>query len=111
MVDLKDLPRPVRANFILNVETDELFITAGLQDRVVQVRTRTLFRSERCSGQNHGASAETLRCAQKQEVRVVLSLQVYEGLVYMDFSQKIMEEQGYGTEGEADSDLTRWFEV
>uniref|UniRef100_A0A8C7KE18 Glucuronokinase with putative uridyl pyrophosphorylase n=1 Tax=Oncorhynchus kisutch TaxID=8019 RepID=A0A8C7KE18_ONCKI len=32
-----DLPKPTRANFILNVETDELFITAGLQDRVVQV--------------------------------------------------------------------------
>ncbi|XP_061638526.1 glucuronokinase with putative uridyl pyrophosphorylase isoform X3 [Phyllopteryx taeniolatus] len=52
-----DLPKPVRANFILSVETDELFITAGLQDRVVQV---------------------------------------YEGLVYMDFSKKLMEEQGYG---------------
>lgn len=35
---LQDLPKPIRANFILNVETDELFITAGLQDRVVQVR-------------------------------------------------------------------------
>ena len=34
---LQDLPKPIRANFILNVETDELFITAGLQDRVVQV--------------------------------------------------------------------------
>ncbi|XP_041851602.1 glucuronokinase with putative uridyl pyrophosphorylase isoform X1 [Melanotaenia boesemani] len=52
-----DLPKPIRANFILNVETDELFITAGLQDRVVQV---------------------------------------YEGLIYMDFSRKLMEEQGYG---------------
>uniref|UniRef100_UPI0037E87E13 glucuronokinase with putative uridyl pyrophosphorylase isoform X2 n=1 Tax=Semicossyphus pulcher TaxID=241346 RepID=UPI0037E87E13 len=52
-----DLPKPIRANFILNVETDELFITAGLQDRVVQV---------------------------------------YEGLVYMDFSKSLMEEQGYG---------------
>ncbi|KAM9801194.1 glucuronokinase with putative uridyl pyrophosphorylase [Neosynchiropus ocellatus] len=52
-----DLPKPVRANFILNVETDELFITAGLQDRVVQV---------------------------------------YEGLVYMDFSKQLMEEKGYG---------------
>ncbi|XP_033833473.1 glucuronokinase with putative uridyl pyrophosphorylase [Periophthalmus magnuspinnatus] len=52
-----DLPKPIRANFILNVETDELFITAGLQDRVVQV---------------------------------------YEGLVYMDFSKKLMDEQGYG---------------
>ncbi|XP_077064668.1 glucuronokinase with putative uridyl pyrophosphorylase [Siphateles boraxobius] len=52
-----DLPKPVRANFILNVETDELFITAGLQDRVVQV---------------------------------------YEGLVYMDFNKQLMDEQGYG---------------
>ncbi|KAJ4935957.1 hypothetical protein JOQ06_017482 [Pogonophryne albipinna] len=52
-----DLPKPIRANFILNVETDELFITAGLQDRVVQV---------------------------------------YEGLVYMDFSKNLMAEQGYG---------------
>ncbi|XP_067220573.1 glucuronokinase with putative uridyl pyrophosphorylase isoform X2 [Chanodichthys erythropterus] len=52
-----DLPKPVRANFILNVETDELFITAGLQDRVVQV---------------------------------------YEGLVYMDFNKQLMDERGYG---------------
>ncbi|XP_076024005.1 glucuronokinase with putative uridyl pyrophosphorylase [Genypterus blacodes] len=52
-----DLPKPVRANFILSVETEELFITAGLQDRVVQV---------------------------------------YEGLVYMDFSEKLMEAQGHG---------------
>ncbi|XP_036416563.1 glucuronokinase with putative uridyl pyrophosphorylase [Colossoma macropomum] len=52
-----DLPKPIRANFILNVETDELFITAGLQDRVVQV---------------------------------------YEGLVYMDFSKQLMDERGYG---------------
>ncbi|XP_012675666.1 glucuronokinase with putative uridyl pyrophosphorylase [Clupea harengus] len=52
-----DLPKPVKANFILNVETDELFITAGLQDRVVQV---------------------------------------YEGLVYMDFSEQLMEAKGYG---------------
>ncbi|KAM4566307.1 glucuronokinase with putative uridyl pyrophosphorylase isoform 4-T4 [Odontesthes bonariensis] len=52
-----DLPKPIRANFILNVETDELFITAGLQDRVVQV---------------------------------------YEGLIYMDFSKRLMEEHGYG---------------
>lgn len=37
---MKDLPEPIRANFILSVETDELFITAGLQDRVVQVRKR-----------------------------------------------------------------------
>uniref|UniRef100_A0A668VF86 Uncharacterized protein n=1 Tax=Oreochromis aureus TaxID=47969 RepID=A0A668VF86_OREAU len=54
----QDLPKPIRANFILNVETDELFITAGLQDRVVQV---------------------------------------YEGLVYMDFSKEFMEEHGFGS--------------
>ncbi|XP_062328668.1 glucuronokinase with putative uridyl pyrophosphorylase isoform X4 [Osmerus eperlanus] len=53
----RDLPKPTRANFILNVETDELFITAGLQDRVVQV---------------------------------------YEGLVYMDFSKQLMDDQGHG---------------
>nr|XP_057936784.1 glucuronokinase with putative uridyl pyrophosphorylase isoform X2 [Doryrhamphus excisus] len=52
-----DLPKPVRANFILSVESEELFITAGLQDRVVQV---------------------------------------YEGLIYMDFNKTLMEEQGYG---------------
>ena len=52
-----DMPKPIRATFILNVETDELFINAGLQDRVIQV---------------------------------------YEGLVYMDFSKKLMDEQGYG---------------
>ena len=52
-----DMPKPVRAGFILNVETSELFINAGLQDRVIQV---------------------------------------YEGLVYMDFSKGIMDEKGYG---------------
>lgn len=52
-----DLPKAARANFILGVEMDELFINAGLQDRVVQV---------------------------------------YEGLVYMDFSKELMEEQGFG---------------
>uniref|UniRef100_A0A3B5L6P8 GHMP kinase C-terminal domain-containing protein n=1 Tax=Xiphophorus couchianus TaxID=32473 RepID=A0A3B5L6P8_9TELE len=62
-----DLPKSIRANFILSVETDELFITAGLQDRVVQV---------------------------------------YEGLVYMDFSKKLMDEQGYGNYASMDmSDL------
>ncbi|XP_007575629.1 glucuronokinase with putative uridyl pyrophosphorylase [Poecilia formosa] len=66
-----DLPKPIRANFILSVETDELFITAGLQDRVVQV---------------------------------------YEGLVYMDFSKKLMDEQGYGNYASMDmSDLPRFW--
>uniref|UniRef100_H3BHX4 Glucuronokinase with putative uridyl pyrophosphorylase n=1 Tax=Latimeria chalumnae TaxID=7897 RepID=H3BHX4_LATCH len=36
-----DLPKPIRARLVLNVETDELFITAGLQDRVVQNRNYT----------------------------------------------------------------------
>ncbi|KAM8927621.1 uncharacterized protein RCH25_007855 [Pelodytes ibericus] len=52
-----DLPKSIRPNFILDVEKEELFITAGLQDRVVQV---------------------------------------YEGLVYMNFSKPLMEEQGFG---------------
>jgi glucuronokinase len=48
----------IQANLILSAETDELHISAGLQDRVIQV---------------------------------------YEGLVYMDFSKDIMDSQGYGT--------------
>ncbi|XP_076821348.1 uncharacterized protein LOC143468200 [Clavelina lepadiformis] len=52
-----DMPKPIRASFILNVETDELFINAGLQDRVVQV---------------------------------------YEGLMFMDFNKELMKSQGYG---------------
>ena len=52
-----DLPKPIRASFILNVEMDELFIQAGLQDRVIQV---------------------------------------YEGLVYMDFDRGLFESQGHG---------------
>ena len=47
----------IQANLILSAEVDELRITAGLQDRVVQV---------------------------------------YEGLVYMDFNKEIMDKQGYG---------------
>ena len=31
-----DLPKPKRASLALDVETSELFIQAGLQDRVVQ---------------------------------------------------------------------------
>lgn len=47
----------IQANLILSAEVDELRITAGLQDRVIQV---------------------------------------YEGLVYMDFCKEIMSKQGYG---------------
>lgn len=52
-----EIPKPLLANLILSVETEELGITAGLQDRVIQV---------------------------------------YGGLVFMDFSREIMEVQGYG---------------
>ncbi len=52
-----DFPMPVQANVILSVERDELGISAGLQDRVIQV---------------------------------------YEGMVYMDFARSLMEERGYG---------------
>ena len=50
-----DLPKPKRASFILDVEIGELFIQAGLQDRVIQV---------------------------------------YEGLVDMDFDKDLMDSQG-----------------
>lgn len=52
-----EIDRPVLANLVLSAEVEELGISAGLQDRVVQV---------------------------------------YEGLVYMDFDKKLMESQGYG---------------
>jgi glucuronokinase len=31
-----DIPKPVQPSFVLAVETEELFINAGLQDRVIQ---------------------------------------------------------------------------
>ncbi len=52
-----EIPRPVMANLVLETETRELGVPAGLQDRVIQV---------------------------------------YEGLVYMDFDKALMERQGYG---------------
>lgn len=52
-----DIPLPVQANLVLETETRELGVPAGLQDRVIQV---------------------------------------YEGLVYMDFSREHMDRSGYG---------------
>jgi glucuronokinase len=53
-----EIPQELQPNLVLSAELDELGITAGLQDRVVQV---------------------------------------YEGLVYMDFSRPAMEELGHGS--------------
>ncbi|MBT3272583.1 MAG: GHMP kinase [Spirochaetales bacterium] len=61
-----DIPKPILANIVLAVETDELGISAGLQDRVAQV---------------------------------------YQGLVYMDFAEVIMEKQSYGDYEYLDFDL------
>ncbi len=61
-----EIPKPVQANLILSVETEELGIAAGLQDRVVQV---------------------------------------YEGMVYMDFARQMMDKQGYGNYEEMDPAL------
>ncbi len=52
-----DIPQEMQPNLILSVETEELNISAGLQDRVIQV---------------------------------------YEGLVYMDFDKEYMETHGHG---------------
>jgi glucuronokinase len=60
------IPRQVQPNLILSVETRELGIPAGLQDRVIQV---------------------------------------YEGLVYMDFNRELMERQGHGLYEELDPRL------
>ncbi len=52
-----DIPKPLLPNLILRVETDELGIGAGLQDRVIQV---------------------------------------YEGVVFMDFDEEMLTRVGYG---------------
>jgi glucuronokinase len=51
------IPKPTQASLILSAEVDELHISAGLQDRVIQV---------------------------------------YQGLVYMDFDKTLMKKQGHG---------------
>lgn len=51
------IPKPLQPNLILSVEKDELAISAGLQDRVIQV---------------------------------------YGGVVYMDFEKEFMKKHGYG---------------
>ncbi len=61
-----DIPRPIQANLVLETETKELGVAAGLQDRVVQV---------------------------------------YEGLVYMDFDRALMESQGFGSYETLDASL------
>lgn len=60
------LPLPVQPNLVLQAETEELGIAAGLQDRVVQV---------------------------------------YGGLVYMDFNPALISAQGYGRYETMDIDL------
>jgi glucuronokinase len=60
------IPRHIQPNLVLSVETRELGIPAGLQDRVIQV---------------------------------------YEGLVYMDFNKERMQQQGYGIYEELDPSL------
>jgi glucuronokinase len=60
------IAKHIQANLILSAEVDELHISAGLQDRVIQV---------------------------------------YEGLVYMDFSKEIMDRQGYGNYEPLDPEL------
>lgn len=52
-----EIPRPIMPNLVLETETKELGVPAGLQDRVIQV---------------------------------------YEGLVYMDFAKDLMDRQGHG---------------
>jgi glucuronokinase len=61
-----DIPLPIQANLVLETETRELNVPAGLQDRVVQV---------------------------------------YQGLVYMDFSRSLMGARGYGEYECLDPDL------
>ena len=52
-----EIPLPIQANLVLETETRELGVSAGLQDRVIQT---------------------------------------YGGVVYMDFNEELMKQQGYG---------------
>lgn len=61
-----EIPKPIQPGLILSVETEELGIPAGLQDRVIQV---------------------------------------YEGVVYMDFNREYMQEHGHGRYEELDPAL------
>jgi len=61
-----EIPRPVFPNLVLETETRELGVPAGLQDRVIQA---------------------------------------YEGLVYMDFSRELMDQQGHGNYEPVDPSL------
>ena len=61
-----DIPKPLLPNLILSVETEELGIAAGLQDRVIQV---------------------------------------FEGVVFMDFNREIMERDGHGKYEEIDPSM------
>lgn len=70
------MPKPLQPNFILDVEMSELFIQAGLQDRVIQ--------------------ASFLSRLWLIGIPTFFQSQVYEGLVYMDFDKSLMEERGYG---------------
>jgi len=63
-----DIPLEIQANLVLEAETRELGVPAGLQDRVAQV---------------------------------------YQGLVYMDFSQELMQTRGYGRYERLDPKLLR----
>ena len=60
------IPEPIQARLALETETQELGVSAGLQDRVIQV---------------------------------------YEGLVYMDFAERLMKKQGYGEYEALDASL------
>lgn len=38
VLSTQDMPKSIQPNFVLGVEINELYIQAGLQDRVIQVR-------------------------------------------------------------------------
>ena len=79
------MPKPCQPNFVLDVEISELFIQAGLQDRVIQVRPQ--------HSTPHIILLHSFPCPLMYRD---ITLQVYEGLVYMDFDKAVMETQNHG---------------
>ena len=82
----EDIPKPLQPSFVLSVEMDELFIQAGLQDRVVPPIRRPSKAGRRLPLLTRPASVSLLR-----------QIQTYEGCMFMDFDRELVEGRGYGT--------------
>ncbi len=76
-----EIPKPLLANLILSVETEELGISAGLQDRVIQVYEGAVFMDfdrETMAAQGHG-NYEELDTRQLPKIFIAYQIDLGEG--------------------------------